>query len=252
MSAQLLGHISKYLSFSLVDGPGNRFVLFLQGCNFDCVACHNPQTIPTGEKHGSFLTVSDVIETIRPDAMFLSGVTVSGGEATQQPDFVVALFSGIKEDPELAHLTTFIDSNGSASLAVWEQLAPVLDGAMIDLKAFDPELHIALTGQGNDAVLDSIRHLYKIGLLYEVRLLIASGSNNSPEGIKQTAKWLESLNSGIHIKVIGFRRHGVRSSARDLEEPSFVELAFVENQLRQEGLNEIQVISSEWPLQKRE
>ena len=83
-----VGLVASTIPFSSVDGPGNRFVVFLQGCNFDCVACHNPQTIDhTGAgTEARPVTVAELLGEIRRAAPFIRGVTVSGGEATQQPD----------------------------------------------------------------------------------------------------------------------------------------------------------------------
>ena len=155
--------VADTISFSSVDGPGNRFVVFLQGCNFDCVACHNPQTIPG---HGSIeghhpehRTVDDLVAEIRTAAPFISGVTASGGEATQQAIFLHELFAAIKADDGLGGLTCMVDSNGACDLSVWDDLAPVMDGAMIDLKCLDPAIHREMTGEPNDQVLASIEHL---------------------------------------------------------------------------------------------
>src|SRR4051812_48495609 len=134
------GLVTDTISFSNVDGPGNRFVVFLQGCNFDCVACHNPYTIdvcndcgdcvahcPSGALSFGALAevrwdgdastggdtclavcpwdaspkvrvmeVAGLLPRIRRAAPFLSGITVSGGEATQQAEFVQALFRALK------------------------------------------------------------------------------------------------------------------------------------------------------------
>ena len=209
----LRAQIASYIPFSWVDGPGNRFVLFFQGCNFDCLACHNPQTIPLSSTHAEYLTVAEVIDHIRKSMPYISGVTVSGGEATLQNEFVFELFSEIKRSPDLKHLTTFIDSNGSCTQSVWEKLRPVTDGVMLDLKVLDNTAHIALTGQVNGAVLDSIRFLASIGLLYEVRLLLAPGQNDSEGLLIETAHWLLGIDPSMRIKINSFKTHGVRSPA---------------------------------------
>jgi pyruvate-formate lyase-activating enzyme len=203
-----------------VDGPGNRFVVFLQGCGFDCLACHNPHTIPRATPRARGITVADLVEEIRPAAPFLSGVTVSGGEATLQAPFVRALFTALRADDDLSRLTTFVDTNGSAPRAVWDDLLPVTDGVMVDLKALDPQVHTYLTGHANDLVLESIPHLARARKLHEVRLLLVPGVNDSPEQLGRTAAWLLSVDPELRVKVIGFRAHGVRAAARGWAEPT--------------------------------
>lgn len=251
------GLLNNTVTFSVVDGPGNRFVIFLQGCNFDCITCHNPYTITTCTQCGvcvgmcpedalsiedgpfvvvdrvsctlcdvciavcptnstplsRWVTIEDLLAEIRPVAPFISGITVSGGEATQQPEFVAELFSAIKRDEHLSHLTTLVDSNGAASLEVWERLIDVMDGAMIDLKALDLATHVTLTARGNDRVLATIEYLAQMDRLYEVRLLIVPGYNDDLDTMRRTALWLRSVDPSMRIKLIGYRNHGVRSEA---------------------------------------
>jgi YjjW family glycine radical enzyme activase len=258
------GLVTDIIEFSAVDGPGNRFVIFTQGCNLDCVACHNPYTInpcidcgdcvascPSGalslDLAGKVLwdaatctggdtcidvceydstpkartqTVAEVLARLRPAAPFLSGVTVSGGEATQQAGFVRALFSAIKADPALARLTCFVDTNGDADVATWNLLDPVLDAAMVDLKCFDDAIHRRMTGSGNERILASIRLLAARGKLHEVRLLLIPGVNDADDLLAATARWLAEVDPTMRVKVIGFRHHGVRPSHLELREPT--------------------------------
>ena len=146
-----LGLLADVVPFSWVDGPGNRFVAFFQGCSFDCLACHNPHTIPLASVHARQVTVEALVGEVRPQAPFLSGVTVSGGEATLQADFVRAFFAALKGDPDLGRLTTFVDTNGGCAPEVWDALLPVMDGAMVDLKALDPDLHQRVAGASERA-----------------------------------------------------------------------------------------------------
>lgn len=240
------GLIADTLRTSVVDGPGNRFVVFLQGCNFDCIACHNPQTIPGHAPVDGHVpirrTVDDVVEEIRDVAPFIRGVTVSGGEATQQPAFLRSLFAIIKADRDLQRLSCFVDSNGACEQTTWDRLAPVMDGAMIDLKCLDPEIHQSMTGRTNDQVLASIEHLQQIGLLHEVRLLLLSGVNDAPDLVERTGRWLAAVNPSMRLKVIGFRSHGSRPQEPPLVEPSHEELREVADILRSAAPFEIEIV----------
>lgn len=218
------GLVADTVSFSSVDGPGNRFVVFLQGCNFDCIACHNPQTIPghgpVAGFHPEHMGVDELLHSIRRAAPFISGITASGGEATQQSGFVRSLFAAVKDDSDLGRLTCFVDSNGACEVTDWDNLGSVMDGAMIDLKCLDPVIHEQMTGQDNARVLDSIRHLQDLDLLYEVRLLLMAGVNDAPDLLRATGEWLATIDQGLRVKVIGFRAHGAREHDPPLIEPS--------------------------------
>ncbi|MBF8252545.1 MAG: Radical SAM domain protein [Actinobacteria bacterium] len=162
--------------------------------------------------------VPEVLDDIRAAMPYISGITVSGGEATVQHEFLLELFEEIKRLPEFAHLTTFIDSNGNAPEYIWESLAPFTDGVMLDLKALDDASHIALTGSSNEVVLESIKFLDSINKLFEVRLLLVPGQNDSDEELIKTAVWLKGINPDMKIKINAFKSHGVRAAARDWPE----------------------------------
>ncbi len=242
---------------SFVDGPGSRYVLFLQGCNFDCVACHNPSTIgrcdgcavcvdvctsealtvPTAgsilfredrcDSCGDCLTVCplDADPTIRPmtidavvadiarTAPFISGVTVTGGEPTLQLDALVRLFTRLGDDRDLTHLERLVDTNGSLSPAGWRRLAPVIEGAMVDLKAASPDRHRRLTGEGNEQVVESIRLLAEWGKLAEVRLLVIEGETDDETELAWWAEIVGSHAPGVPVRVMPFRRRGTRRRA---------------------------------------
>jgi pyruvate formate lyase activating enzyme len=170
--------------------------------------------------HAREVTVEELVAEVRACLPYVSGVTVSGGEATLQADFVGAFFAALKADSEAAHLTTMIDSNGSADEATWRALAPVTDGVMVDLKALDDRLHRRMTGQSNAPVLESIRLLHRLDLLHEVRLLLVPGLNDDDATLEATAAWLLAVDPAIRVRLNRFLHHGVRAEARSWPEAS--------------------------------
>lgn len=235
-----LGLLADVIPSSCVDGPGNRFVAFLQGCSFDCIACHNPNTIPRRKVGTSrFVGIADLVEQIRDATPFVSGVTVSGGEATCQWQFVQELFHEIKTDADLATLTTFVDSNGHAERFVWDALMPWMDAAMIDLKALDPDVHHYLTGESNELVVASIEHLVGAGRLFEVRLLLVPGVNDDAPQLTATAEWLLRLDPAMRVKLIGYRRHGTRRIAAGFAEMTPERLTDARRLLEPYGLRDV-------------
>lgn len=208
-----LSLVTDLLPFTWVDGPGNRLVLFFQGCNFDCLACHNPQTIPRESVQAHRWSVEDIVERVRASMPYIRGVTASGGEATLQWEFLVELFGRIKAEPDLAHLTMFIDSNGHVTQDVWDALLPVTDGVMLDLKALDDALHRELTGESNALVLQSIRNLGSADKLYETRLMLVPDRNDSDAQLRDVAEFLLAVDPMMRIKINHFHAHGTRSPA---------------------------------------
>jgi len=215
-----VGLVADVVRFSWVDGPGNRFAVFFQGCNLDCLACHNPHTMPRRTPLARVVTIEQLVDDVRAIAPFLSGVTVSGGEATLQAPFVAAWFAALRDDPDTARLTRFVDSNGCADDATWDLLLPVTEGVMLDLKALDVATHRELTGLGNAQVLHSLDRLVAERRLAEVRLLVVPGHNDSEEALRSTGDYLAQHAPGVPVKVIGFRPHGVRAAARHIPAPT--------------------------------
>jgi len=234
--------VADVVPFSWVDGPGNRFVVFLQGCPFDCVACHNPETIEPCGPGTTRATVPDLLQQIRAAEPYLQGVTVSGGEATGQWRVVRDLFAAIRSDPQLSRLNTYVDTNGHALRRVWDELVPVTDGFMVDLKALDPAVHRRLTGRGNRLVLETIPLLHAAGRLAEVRLLLVPGLNDRDDQLTRTGAWLAALDPDLRVVVMGFRRHGVRPARAPLTEAGPDLLAHARGLLIEAGLRDTVVV----------
>jgi pyruvate formate lyase activating enzyme len=276
------GLVASALRSSVVDGPGNRYVVFLQGCNFDCVACHNPSTInlcdscavcvdecpvyaldvvegrvvfepdlcdgcdlcllvcPTSSSPMAVeRTVDEVVAELRVVREFISGITVTGGEPTRQLGFLVDLFTAIKRDPILADLDTLVDTNGTLPVVGWRCLEPVLDGAMVDLKAASSALHLRLTGGGNAAVKRSILWLSRHRLLAEVRLLVIEGVTDDPSELAAWAAFVGRVDPATPVRLLAFRHVGTRSAARVWPETGEEALERAAEILRAQGLQRV-------------
>jgi pyruvate-formate lyase-activating enzyme len=176
--------------------------------------------LPLQTPRARSVTVEELVDQVRPLAAYLSGVTVTGGEATLQAEFVAAWFDALRADPATAHLTRYVDSNGCCDDAVWDLLLPRTEGVMLDLKALDLGTHLELTGHSNFPVLRSLDRLALAGKLAEVRLLVVPGRNDTEEALRLTGEHLAAHAPGVPVRVIGFRQHGVRAAARSIPEPS--------------------------------
>lgn len=274
--------VSKILSYSIVDGPGNRLVIFLQGCNFRCAACHNPHTIGECNHCGECIpachvdalslvdgriaydpaacdqcdaclevcpisanpmvrdySVAEILELARARRPFLTGVTVSGGEPTQQLDFVIELFRAIKSDEQLAGLSCFIDSNGHLDAPGWARVLPVTDGVMLDIKGFDKPTHEALTGMTNTRSLASARLLHAAGKLYELRFLLVPGKTDGDAELDRLLEFVQELGADTRVKLNAFQHHGVRGEALGWDKMTEAGVERAAGRLRAAGISNI-------------
>ena len=151
------GYVHSTESFGTVDGPGVRFVVFVQGCTMRCLYCHNPDTWEMNT--GNQMDTDEIIAAYKRNEMFYSnggGLTVTGGEPLMQIDFVTELFQKAKEK----NIHTCLDTSGIAYnennpdfIAKLDKLMEVTDLIMLDIKHIDPEKHKELTSQPNDQIL---------------------------------------------------------------------------------------------------
>ena len=246
--------VNKIIAFSNVDGPGNRTSIFFQGCPFNCLFCHNPETIhlcrscgacvekcPVGalgfDDQGQvrwdsgrcvgcdncirvcphdaspkirWMTVEDVMKEVRRSAPYISGITTSGGECTLQNEFLIQLFTQVRDLGK----TCLIDSNGSFDFAADPRVLAVSEGVMLDVKAVGEDWSRELISYPRELVLKNLDYLLSVDKLYEVRTIIFPGRDRENE---ETVRYVaEHIGDGCFYKIIRYRPFGVRERYQKL------------------------------------
>ena len=172
------GRIHSLESFGTVDGPGVRFVVFVQGCPMRCAYCHNPDTWEMNA--GTLMEPAYIIEQYERNISFYKGggITVTGGEPLMQLDFLIDLFTLAKEK----NIHTCIDTSGiafnpdnAALIAKMDRLMALTDLVMLDIKHIDPEKHLELTAQPNTNILKFAEYLNERKVDMWIRHVVVPG-----------------------------------------------------------------------------
>ena len=208
-----VGRVHSLESFGSVDGPGVRFVVFLQGCALRCKYCHNPETWATD--CGEQWTAEDLFRRVYRYRNYWGkkgGITVSGGEPLRQMDFLTDFFT-------LAHqkgVHTAIDTAGEPFrpddvewLARFDKLLAVTNLIILDLKEIDPEKHRRLTGKDNSNILALARYASDHGIPLWVRHVLVPGLTDDEDGLRQTAAFLASLKTVERVEVLPYHTLGL-------------------------------------------
>lgn len=272
--------VNKLLTHSLVDGPGNRAVVFLQGCNLRCSFCHNPYTLTRCNHCGVCVplcpagalsitdgrVVWDAALCSECDTCIRACPNYSTPRTTQytagalwdaiRP--VSAFLTGVTAtggEPMLqadflleffsllkreSRLTTFIETNGMTGPGRIQPLLPVLDGAMVDLKVWDDARHRQLTGSPNERVKQTIRFLAEQGRLYAVRQTVIPGINDDDFGAVSMARFLAGIEPATRLRFLRFRAHGTVGEALEWSSPEDDTLARLVELAKAQGLTDVE------------
>ena len=197
-----IGYVHSVETGAASDGPGVRFALFLTGCPFRCLYCHNPDT---WELHaGKRTTTDDVMAEIAKYAGFLriaGGLTITGGEPLTQPEFVHEIFQRAKEE---LHLHTAIDTNGFLAHQLPDSWFDVVNLVLLDIKQMNPLKHKVLTGCELQPVLDFAKRLDHLGKKMWIRYVLVPGYTDATEDIQALADILHTLKNVERIEVLPF------------------------------------------------
>ena len=210
--SEIKGRIHSVESFGSADGPGVRYIVFLKGCNMRCQYCHNPDT--WAKDGGELMTPEEVLKkALRCKSYWKEtcGITVSGGEALLQIDFVTELFRLAKEKG----VNTCLDTSGNPfSLeepfkSKFDELMKYTDLFMLDIKHIDDAAHRKLTGQTNQNILEMAAYLSDHGKAMWIRHVLVPGITTEEDELYRLRSFLDTLKTVERVEVLPYHTLGV-------------------------------------------
>lgn len=210
--SEIKGRIHSVESFGSADGPGVRYIVFLKGCNMRCQYCHNPDT--WAKDGGELMTPEEVLKkALRYKTYWKEkgGITVSGGEALLQIDFVTELFRLAKEKG----VNTCLDTSGNPfSLeepfkSKFDELMKYTDLFMLDIKHMDDAAHQKLTGQTNQNILEMAAYLSDHGKAMWIRHVLVPGITTDEDELHRLRSFLDTLKTVERVEVLPYHTLGV-------------------------------------------
>jgi pyruvate formate lyase activating enzyme len=197
-------------SLGTFDGPGIRLVIFLQGCNFKCLYCANPDTIEY--LSGTNYTPESIVQLARNQRPFFGtkgGVTLSGGEPLMQAKALKPLFVALKEEG----FNTCIDTNGSILTADVKELLNYTDLVLLDIKHIDSNKHMLLTSQSNSRTLAFARYLQEKQIPTWVRYVLVPGYSNAEKDMHKLGDFLKGMSNVEKIEIQPYHKLGIHKYA---------------------------------------
>ena len=203
-----MGLVHSFETFTTVDGPGIRFILFLSNCPLRCKYCHNPDTWACKGKEYS---VDEIVNEILKYKNYYKngGVTISGGEPLLQIDFVIEIFKKLKK----YNMHTAIDTSGITfnenQIEKFDELNKYTDLYLLDIKEIDEKEHIKLTGKSNKNILEFAQYLSKNNKKVWIRHVIVPTINLDEDDLIKTREFINTLNNVERVDVLPYHTLGV-------------------------------------------
>lgn len=204
MSEQVLGNIHSIETCGTVDGPGIRFVVFMQGCPLRCQYCHNPDTWTTDINQK--MSVDEILKKFDGVKEFLrnGGITVTGGEPLMQVDFVTELFKCAKEKG----IHTALDTSGiffnPENTEKIDELIKYTDLVLLDIKHIDDEEHKKLTGHSNKKILAFAKYLSDKKIPIWVRHVVVPTITYNEKYLSELGEFMATLNNIQALDVLQY------------------------------------------------
>lgn len=194
-------------SFGTVDGPGIRFVLFLQGCHLECKYCHNRDTWDMNS--GEYKSVDDIMKKVIDYKNYIipsgGGVTVTGGESLLQVKFLIEFFQKLKNEG----INTCIDTSGM--VVITEDIKEVLkltDLVLLDIKHIDDEKCKKLVGRSNKLELEFAKYLSDNNIKMWIRQVLVPGYTDDEKDLIKLKNFIKSLKTVEKIELLPYHSMG--------------------------------------------
>ena len=205
------GNIHSFESFGTVDGPGIRYVVFMQGCPMRCKYCHNPDTWQVGA--GKKYTAEAVFKEILKYKNYIKsgGVTVSGGEPLLQSEFIAELFRLLKAEGIHTALDTSgvtFDKDNPQSVEKHLSVLRYTDLVLLDIKHIDEDEHKALTGFSNKRMLDFAQFLSENGKKMWIRHVLVPDITDKDEYLQKLKQFISGLKTVERVEVLSYHTMG--------------------------------------------
>ena len=193
-------------SFGTVDGPGIRFVIFLQGCHLQCKYCHNRDT--WNINGGSYKSLDDIFDRILRYKNYIypnGGVTVTGGEPLLQVKFLIELFFRLKKE----NIHTCIDTSGMVNLTDnIKKLLSLTDLVLLDIKHIDNKKCINLVGKSNKLELDFAKYLSDNNIKMWIRQVVIPGYTDNKDDLLKLKRFIDSLKTVEKVELLPYHNMG--------------------------------------------
>lgn len=207
----MIGHIHSTESFGAADGPGVRFIVFMQGCHMRCRYCHNPDTWKMDG--GDEVTADEILKRalrFKPYWGKDGGITISGGEPLLQIDFVIELFKKAKE----LGINTCIDTAGNPFtkeepfFSKFEELMKYTDLLLLDLKEINPARHKDLTGFDNSNIIEMAKYLSEINKPVWIRHVLVPEHSDFDEDLDALGDFIDTLSNVDRVEILPYHTLG--------------------------------------------
>ena len=209
--SEVKGYIHSTESFGSVDGPGVRFIIFVNGCPMRCQFCHNPDTwkMQDGEER----TTDELLKTALRYRSYWKkegGITVSGGEPLMQMDFMIDLFKKAKAEGVHTNIDTCgaVFTREEPFFSKLEELMKYTDMLMLDIKHIDDEQHKILTGHSNKNILEFARYLSDIKKPIWIRHVVVPERSDYDEYLERLHDFIETLDNVEKVEVLPYHTLG--------------------------------------------